>query len=207
MICSTLFCVRAGTAMLPIGTRRGGALEIWLPPLPGKRYLVAVDTAGGGADGDFAAIQVVDLETGVQCAELRQRIGTLELARAAAMLGKEYGGALIAVERNNHGAGVLAYLDSSERYSHVYEQNGVAGWLTTAGNKPAMVSRMGALLVEAPWVFRSRRLLTECKTFVTYAGGRMGAAHGTHDDCLMAMAVAQGVRAEMVGAGGSGGRL
>lgn len=182
-----------------IESRSGGAVEIWLPALPGKAYVVAVDTAGGGADGDFAAIQVVELTTGAQCAELRQRLGTLELARAAANLAREYGGALIAVERNNHGAGVLAYLDSSERYAKVYEYAGVAGWLTTAGNKAAMISRIGVLLIEAPWMFRSRRLLEECRTFVSHAGGRMGAAYGAHDDCLMAMAVAQAVRAEMDG--------
>ena len=105
---------------------------------------------------------------------------------------------MIAVERNNHGAGVLAYLDSVERYARVYEQMGVAGWLTTAGSKPGMVSRMGALLVESPWMFFSRRLLGECRTFVTMAGGRTGAVNGAHDDCLMAMAIGQAVRAELV---------
>jgi hypothetical protein len=94
---------------------------------------------------------------------------------------------------------VLAYLDSAERYARVYEQSGVAGWLTTAGSKPGMVSRMGALLVESPWLFLSRRLLGECRTFVTMAGGRSGAVQGAHDDCLMAMAVAQAVRAELAG--------
>ena len=103
---------------------------------------------------------------------------------------------MIAVERNNHGAGVLAYLDAVERYTRVYEQGGVAGWLTSAGSKPGMVSRMGALLVEAPWLFASRRLLGECRSYVNLAGGRTGAANGAHDDCLMAMAVAQAVRAE-----------
>ena len=183
----------------PAETRRDGALQIWLPSVPGRSYVVGVDTAGGGAGGDFAAVQVIDRETGAQCAELRQRLGVLELARAAAMLGREYGGALLAVERNNHGSGVLAYLDSSERYQHVYEQEGVAGWLTTAGNKAGMIDRIGVLLVEEPWIFQSRRLLEECRTFVRYAGGRMGAASGAHDDCLMAMAVAQAVRAEMSG--------
>jgi hypothetical protein len=178
--------------------RRGGALQVWLPPVAGKEYLVAVDTAGGGADGDFAAVQVIEVASGLQCAELQQRIGTLELARVSAELAQEYGGAMIAVERNNHGAGVLAYLDSVERYARVYEQGGVAGWLTTAGNKPGMVSAMGALLVESPWLFFSRRLLGECRTFVSMAGGRTGAASGAHDDCLMAMAVAQTVRAELV---------
>ena len=183
----------------PIEVRRGGALQIWFPPVEGKEYLVAVDTAGGGADGDFAAVQVIEMSSGLQCAELQQRLGTLELARVSAGLAREYGGALIAVERNNHGAGVLAYLDSVERHARVYEQAGVAGWLTTAGSKPGMVSRMGALLVESPWMFFSRRLLGECRTFVATEGGRTGAANGAHDDCLMAMAIGQAVRAEMVG--------
>jgi hypothetical protein len=188
----------------PIEQRRGGALQIWLPPVAGKEYLVAVDTAGGGVDGDFAAVQVIEMGSGLQCAELQQRLGTLELARVSAELAREYGassgrGAMIAVERNNHGAGVLAYLDSVERYARVYEQAGVAGWLTTAGSKPGMVSRMAALLVESPWMFLSSRLLAECRTFVAMAGGRTGAANGTHDDCLMAMAIGQAVRAELMG--------
>jgi hypothetical protein len=185
----------------PIERRRGGALLVWFPPVPGKEYLVAVDTAGGGPDGDFAAVQVIELGTGLQCAELQQRLPGLELARVVAELGREYGcvsgrDALIAVERNNHGAAVLAYLDAVERYPRVWSQGGVAGWLTTAGNKPGMVSRMGALLVESAWLFSSKRLLAECRTFVSHAGGRTSAANGAHDDCLMAMAVAQGVRAE-----------
>jgi len=179
--------------------RRGGALQIWLPPIAGKEYVVAVDTAGGGADGDFAAVQVIEMDSGLQCAELQQRLGTLELAKVSAALAREYGGALIAVERNNHGAGVLAYLDSVERYARVYEQAGVAGWLTTAGSKPGMVSRMGALLVESAELFYSRRLLGECRTFVSMAGGRTAAASGAHDDCLMAMAIGQAVRAELAG--------
>ena len=179
--------------------RRGGALQVWLPPVAGKEYLVAVDTAGGGVGGDYAAVQVIDVKSGMQCAELQERLGTLELARVAASLGREYGGAWIAVERNNHGAGVLAYLDATERYAKVWAgRDGVAGWLTTVGSKPGMVSRMGALLVESPWMFFSRRLLGECRTYVAFEGGRTGAANGAHDDCLMAMAVGQAVRAEMV---------
>jgi hypothetical protein len=183
----------------PLETRRGGALQIWLPPLAGREYLVAVDTAGGGPDGDFAAVQVIDLESGMQCAELQQRLRTLDLAKAAAALAREYGGAMIAVERNNHGSGVLAYLDNSEHYARVYAaQDGNAGWLTSAGSKPGMVSRMGALLVESPGMFLSRRLLAECRTFITQPGGGTGAASGAHDDCLMAMAIAHAVRAELI---------
>jgi hypothetical protein len=184
------------TVAEPLEQRRGGALLLWLPAVAGRRYVVAVDSAGGGSEGDFACVQVIDLAGGLQCAELRERLGTLELARVSAALAREYNAATIAVERNNHGAGVLAYLDSSEKYAQVYEQAGVAGWLTSAGSKPAMVSRMGALLAEQPEIFQSRRLLAECRTFITGANGRMGAANGAHDDCVMAMAIAQSVRAE-----------
>jgi hypothetical protein len=183
----------------PPETQRNGALHIWLPAVAGKEYLMAVDTAGGGPDGDFAAVQVIDLESGMQCAELQQRLGMLALANVSAELARKYNGAMIAVERNNHGAGVLAYLDSVEHYANVYGQDGKAGWLTSAGSKPGMIGRMGALLVESPWMFSSKRLLTECRTFISLAGGGTGAANGAHDDCLMAMAIAQAVRAELSG--------
>jgi uncharacterized small protein (DUF1192 family) len=194
-----------------VESRRNGALRIWLPPIAGKEYLVAVDTAGGGSDGDYAAVQVIELASGVQCAELQQRIGVLELARVAASLGHEYGrsrgqGAMIAVERNNHGSAVLAHLSMGEPYAWLYEQAGVAGWLTSASSKPGMISRLGALLVETPWLFMSRNLLEECRTFVSHPGGRTGAANGAHDDCLMAMALAHAVRAERLEAGSRRGR-
>jgi hypothetical protein len=61
-----------------------------------------------------------------------------------------------------------------------------------------MVSRMGAFLAESPWMFLSRRLLAECRTFVSFMGGKTGAANGAHDDCFMAMAMAQAVRVELL---------
>jgi hypothetical protein len=180
-------------------TRRGGALQIWLRPVEGGAYLVGVDSAGGGEDGDFAAVQVIDRATGLQCAELKERLRPAELAKAAVELAKEYGGAVIVVERNNHGAAVLAYIDTSERYGNVYRVRGESGWLTTAASKPAMVARIGALLRETPQVFQSRRLLGECRTFVAGERGSTGAASGAHDDLVMAMAVAQAARMEREG--------
>jgi len=92
----------------PYETRLAGTLLSWFPAVPGRRYVVAADPAGGGAAGDYSAVQVVEVETGLQCAELRARLPALELAREAAALAKEYNNALLVVERNNHGSGVLA---------------------------------------------------------------------------------------------------
>jgi hypothetical protein len=183
------------------GTRRDGRLHIFLPAQPGKDYIVALDPAGGGSEGDYAAVQVIDMESGAQCAELRQRLRPRELARAAVELAREYctpgQPALLVVERNNHGHGVLAHLENGEAYENVYGSNGVPGWLTTAVSKPAIVSDLDALLAEQPELFRSKRLLEECRTFVTHANGRTGAANGAHDDCVMAFAIAHAVRKEL----------
>jgi hypothetical protein len=184
--------------MREVGEQGPGKTLTWLPVLVGKRYLVAVDTAGGGSEGDYAAAQVIELTTGVQCAELRGRLGTRELAREVAKLARQYNDALVVVERNNHGAGVIAYLDGVEHYRNLYEQGGQAGWLTTAVTRPAMLAEFGALLVERPELFQSRRLLAECRTFVRTKSGRAEAASGEHDDCVMAMAIAHAVRTEVM---------
>lgn len=186
----------------PLERRRGGACLVWLPAVAGKRYVVAVDTAGGGSEGDFAAVQVVEMATGLQCAEMQERLRPAELAGVVAALGREYGGregeALVAVERNNHGTAVLAFLGAEQRYRRLYRQGGEEGWLTTAASKPEAVARLGVLLRESPERFMSGRLLGECRTFAADERGRTAAAPGAHDDLVMAMAVAQAVRAELV---------
>jgi hypothetical protein len=183
-------------------TRHAGRVQIFLPPQPGKEYIVAADPAGGGSDGDYAAVQVIELASGVQCAELQQRLRPLELTRAATSLAREYSTpgheALLVIERNNHGHGVLAHLQKGEKYDSVYDCKGVPGWLTTGSSKPLIVSDLNALLVDQPGLFRSKRLLEECRTFVTHPGGRTGAANGAHDDCVMAFAIAQAVRKELL---------
>jgi aspartate 1-decarboxylase len=54
--------------------------------------------------------------------------------------------------------------------------------------------------VEEPERFQSRRLLAECRSFVRLANGGMAAQTGTHDDRVMAMAIALAARSELAGA-------
>jgi hypothetical protein len=194
---------RLKTVEGPVEVRRSGKVHIFLPAQADKDYIVAIDPAGGGSDGDYAVVEVIDMETGAQCAEMQQRLTPRELARAAVALACEYSTpgspALLVVERNNHGHGVLAHLQHGEKYDRVYDSKGVPGWLTTGSSKPEIVSDLDALLVEQPHLFRSKRLLEECRTFVTHSNGRTGAASGTHDDCVMAFAIGQAVRKELRG--------
>ncbi len=190
---------RLASAPPPVELRRNGSLAIWLPPLPGKNYLVAVDPAGGGSDGDYSAAQVIDMETGLQCAEFAAHVGGAELVELIANLATEYNRAWLVVERNNHGHGILALLGINRKYDRIYAQNGQLGWLTTSVSRPAVVARFDAALVDSPECFQSRALLAECRTFIRMRDGTTGARPGTHDDRVMAMAIALAARAELQG--------
>jgi hypothetical protein len=186
------------TAPEPVERRRNGELEVWLPAVAGRQYLVAVDPAGGGSNGDYSAIEVLDTETGIQCAEFAGHVGGLELAQLVAEVGNEYQRAWVVVERNNHGSGVLAHLESSCAYDCLFRQGGQAGWLTTSLSRPAVLGKLDTALVEEPTRFMSKRLLSECRSFVRLPDGRTGARAGAHDDRVMAMAIALAARAQLL---------
>ncbi len=184
----------------PVETRENGRLAIWMPVEPGRKYVIGVDPAGGGVEGDYSCAEAIDRESGMQCAELHGHYPVRELAREVMKLGKEYNTALLAVERNNHGAGVLAHLETTG-YPNLYEENGVEGWPTTSHSRPTMIAGLSEALATGPKLFRSERFLNECRTFVRDRDGRPGAAPGTHDDCVMAMAIAWAVREAEAGSG------
>jgi hypothetical protein len=190
---------RMKAAPEPVERRNNGDLEIWLPPVRGKQYVVAVDPAGGGSDGDYSAAQVLEMETGLQCAEFAGHMGGLELAQFVSGLATEYNSAWVVVERNNHGSGVLALAETACKYRRIYMQGGQAGWLTTSVSRPAMLGQLNAALVQEPERFQSRRLLGECRSFVRQMNGSSGAQAGTHDDRVMAMAIGLAASAELVG--------
>ena len=85
--------------------------------------------------------------------------------------------------------------------ANVFEESGQDGWLTSAATRPAMIENLAAVLATEPALFHSPRLLDECRTFVRHADGSAAAAAGTHDDCVMAMAIALAVRQKVAGRG------
>lgn len=184
----------------PVESEDNRRLQLWFPPTKQWQYIIGVDAAGGGTEGDYACAQVIKRENGLQCAELHGHFPPFELARRLVELGRRYGNALIAVERNNHGFGVLAHLKDLG-YDNLFVQNGQEGWLTSVASRPAMIENMAAMLIEEPDLFRSPKLLAEMKTFVRHPDGHGAAAEGAHDDRVMAMAIALAVRKEDAGRG------
>jgi hypothetical protein len=172
-------------------------LAVWYPPIAGHDYLVAVDPAGGGIDGDNTVIQVIDLRNGMQCAEAAEHMSLSETAREARSLAVRYNGALVAVERNGIGEAVLAHLSGLHAYERLFRaEDGRIGWKTTEIARDAMLATLEAMLGETPGLYSSERLLHEFRSFVRQKNGKYSAQGGQHDDCVMAMAVAHAARHE-----------
>jgi len=180
-----------------------GHLLTFFPPVPAvngappKQYIVGVDAAGGGSEGDYSCAEVIEVGSGAQCAEMHGHFAPQELAARVAMLARRYNEALVAVERNNHGHAVLAHLTMGQGYTNIYKNGGQLGWLTNVATRPRMLEHFGAILSQAPHMFLSPRLLEECRTFIRYPDGSCSAARGANDDTVMAMAIALAVRAEL----------
>ncbi len=185
---------------LPARVSHNGAECIWLEPQPGRSYVIGADVAEGGAEGDFSAAVVLDLDTGLQCAELMARWPIARFAQELAQLGTRYNGALIAVERNNHGHAVLYALQHEHNYARLYRHAddsasaGKLGWPMNARTKPQAIGALEQMLRDAPAVFTSRRLLEQCRSFAYGDDCAMAALPGTHDDLVIAAAIALAVR-------------
>jgi hypothetical protein len=183
----------------PAESAHNGCLQVWLPQMPGRRYLIGVDPAEGDTDGDYSCAQVLDRETALQCAELHGHFDPRELAARVASLATRYNDALVAVERNNHGHAVIAQMLTVHAYPNLFPAGGKSGWLTTRVNRPPMLEGLAAMLSLSPVLFNSRRLLEQCRTFVRRQDGRAEAERGSHDDAVMAMAIALAARNEAIG--------
>ena len=134
----------------------------------------------------------------MQCAELHGHFPPCELARKIGRAGGVYQRALIAVERNNHGYGVLAHLQAVG-VRECFREGGQDGWLTSAVSRPAMIENLAAVLVDGADAVSQSAAAERVQTFVRHADGHSAAARGAHDDCVMAMAIALAVRREGVG--------
>ncbi len=185
---------RLGELADPAECSLNGCLQLWLPEVPGRRYLIGVDPAEGNADGDYSCAEVLDRETAMQCAELHGHFDARELAGRVAALARRYNNALVAVERNNHGHAVIAQMLTVHAYPNLFPAGDKPGWLTTRVNRPPMLEELAAVLSQSPQLFNSRRLLDECRSFVRRPDGRAEAEPGSHDDAIMAMAIALAAR-------------
>lgn len=163
-----------------------------------KPYVIGADTAGNGED--YFTAKVIDNVTGLCVATLRkQRMDEDLFAEQLYCLGKYYNNAHIAVEVNYSRQPVLILkrLGYDNLYSTKYKnppENGpfsMTGFMTTAISRPIIISNLVAVMRENLKLETDRETLKELTTFIRHTDGKSSAALGSHDDLVMASAIAR----------------
>jgi hypothetical protein len=181
----------------PIRTTLNGT-RIFVEPKQGRRYIVGADVAEG-VGGDRSVAEVIDAITLEQVAEfVSDAIKPADFGSVLAEIGKQYNNALIAVERNNHGHTVIEKL--RHIYTHLFEmvsfdekrnkKTRKLGWLTRGHTRDLMLDKIVELTDDETITVNSAILKSEMLTFVTNEDGKREAKSGSHDDTIMAAAIA-----------------
>jgi intein/homing endonuclease len=184
-----------------------GGMWIWEDPKIGCEYILAADAASGSAD-DFATICVMNFTTGEQVAEYRGKVSPDVLGEISFEYGNRYE-AFIVVDITG-GYGVSTVLKLIELgYSHkkmYYDQvigidsinnnknlekhmrDGKLPGLNFQKNRNTIVSKLEESVRLNSFKVRSIRSIAEMDTFI-FKNGRPDHMKGSHDDCLMAIAM------------------
>lgn len=173
-----------------------GALWEWSPPEPGKEYLISVDTGAGlGETCDSSTFQVIDIEKYEQVAEFQSNIIPIfDFAKIVNEIGIFYNDALLVIENNSIGTGVIQLLINKLNYENIfYEKNGAskekAGLKITRDNRQNILETMKTFFAKGIFQSKSYRLYNEFLTFVVNRNtNKPQATSKRHDDLIMSLA-------------------
>lgn len=164
-----------------------------------ETYVIGADVGMGLRGGDASCAQVLDSQLR-QVAVWHGSTHPDEFAKVLATLGYHYHSALIACERNNHGL-VTAIKLRDMQYPNLYtekpegtleDRDSIAlGFFTSERTKPLIIDALRASDREREIEINDTRTLTEMLSFVVTESGKMEAEQGSHDDCVIALAIAR----------------
>lgn len=183
-----------------------GELKVYRPLDPTESYVIGADVGmglrqgiKGKKDGDPSVAQILDSQMR-QVAVWRGLCHPDVFAKILETLGYHYNSATIAPERNNHGlVTCVALRDSNYPYLYTETMEGTLeaerdtiklGFFTSEASKPLIIDKLRALDREREIEINDETTLKEMKTFVVSESGKMEAEAGTHDDTVMALAIA-----------------
>jgi len=189
----------------PIDVIWRGRLSIWKRPDPNRRYVIGADVAEGLRDGDYSTAGVLDTVTGEEIAAYHAHAGVTEYAEDLVRLSRLYNSAWLAIEANNHGHAVCAWVYNHCRYRRVFREwrrdegalnapSARLGLLTTAQSKPAMLAGLEYALRKGLLTTYDAAAVEEMATYQCLPGGEYGAAPGHHDDRVMRLCLSQQAR-------------
>ena len=173
-----------------------GCIAVYEEPQNGCLYTIGGDTAGEGSDR-FAA-QVINRADGRQAAVLCQTFDEDIYAKQVYCLGRWYCWALVGIETNFSTYPVrelqrLGYpCQYVRRHEDRYTQRPTEsfGFQTNAVTRPLILGRLIQWMRDCPEFVSDQDTLLEMLTFVRNEKGRAQAQAGSHDDLIMALAIA-----------------
>lgn len=183
-----------------------GHWEIWHPPEPDIAYTIGVDVAEGLKTGDFSVILVMDSRNRL-CAMHRSKTAPEALAYFVEMGARFYNNALVGVENNTF---PIVVQDLKHSYHNLYmrevrdkpwdEPTLKVGWRTTATTKRDSVTTIRREMADPiqPLSLPSTVVLDELLAFEEDSRGLYGAPKNAHDDTVIALGIALGIRSQQV---------
>lgn len=177
---------------------RSGYVQIWKKPEPDTFYVLGGDVAEGLITGDYSCGVIIDENFNV-CASWHGHIDPDLFGGELVKLAKYYNDAYIGVESNNHGISTLKAILRLE-YWNIYYQKSYdkigeqisqkIGWNTNRRTKPLMINALAEYIREHWLWIKWKTLVTEMFTYVIDDDGTTNAQQGSHDDTIMALAIA-----------------
>lgn len=174
--------------------------EIWKyqNPIPGKHYIIGVDTAPEFGE-DKSAITVWDYETLDQVWEYQTKCKVLDFVKVVKFACSQYPGTCV-IENNSYGNQVMEQISDSEYSIMVYkEQRGekqqkmVPGLSNNIKTRPLMIDALYSYVNQFPKMVKSKRLALELIGLVD-KNGKVEADDGCHDDLALSLAFCMYVR-------------
>jgi hypothetical protein len=174
-------------AVAPVGDVTGRRLrkhaehlQLWVPPIKDRRYLIGADVAGGGGgDADFSYATILDVTERAKVEQVgmyrSNAIKPGSFGRLLASLGRFYNDATLAPETNNHGHATL-YAIQQDGYWNLYyhvdlvtgKQRDDPGFPTEGGalgTRAQILDMLNECLMLGAMVIRDAQFLRECLTF------------------------------------------
>ncbi|AYJ85537.1 hypothetical protein D3Y57_05510 [Sphingomonas paeninsulae] len=176
-----------------------GELLVYADVSPSETYYIGADVAMGVRGGDSSVAQVLDSHKR-QVAVWRGLVHPDHFATVLERLGYRYNTAKIAVESNNHGILTCTRLGKDLAYPNFYQEvvydkiddkeTVNLGFRTTSKSKPLVIDQLRASIRDGEMTLNDKTTLKELLTYIVTDTGSMEAESGCHDDCVVALALA-----------------
>lgn len=167
---------------------------------PYDEYVIGADVAEGIRGGDYSVADVIRKKDMKTVARWRGHCDPDQFGHILDKLGRYYNFALLGVEINNHGLAVVQRLRDLF-YTNLYrrekgmderfeESTSKLGWKTTILTKPLAIDYLAEAIREGLVKDEDVVFVEEAMSYVRDDNGRTNAEVGTHDDTVMAKAIA-----------------